>query len=200
MRHAYSCVSENTLSRVLPRIVEFRGISRGIEIRSQIPRFDFGATDLEVTILNTRLLLTSSSRSIAGATPDEQRESRVYPSSPHFPRVLALRPLASIAMIALAERAVDRRPTFARCIRAPSTLDLPLCWLTRLGRLPTRSSYERRGPPSSLSSSSSSPPSSLPLPLSLYVDALLQWRLINPLTQCCSFLLRPTKYLRDWQE
>lgn len=57
------------------------------------------------------------------------------------------------------------------------------CWLTRLGRLPTRSSYERRG---------SSPPPPLPLPLPLYIGTLLQWRLINPLTQCCSFLLDKT--------
>lgn len=70
----------------------------------------------------------------------------------------------SVAMLALHQRL--HQPWTCCC-----------CWLARLERLPTRSSYERRGP---------YPLLFLPL-FSLYIGTLLQWRLINPLTQCCSF-------------
>lgn len=104
----------------------------------------------------------------AGRPPSRVRPP---PRPPARPSVAMARCIGaagrSVAMLALHQR--PHQPWTCCCC----------CWLTRLERLPTRSSYERRG---------LSPLLPLPLPLfSLYIGTLLQWRLINPLTQCCSF-------------
>lgn len=91
-------------------------------------------------------------------TPGAQRipthDSVCAPYPPHFPRILPPPPLLS-PIPRIDATSCGPAPADVRVASEPRQPWTCRCWLTRLERLPTRSSYERRG---------SSPPSLFPSP------------------------------------
>lgn len=150
---------------------EFRSRSKNIEYREFRSNFreSAGATSRSLfslpecwavrSIAGARRACRESRRTTVGVCPPFRPTFPAFssPFSPLVPRIDATSCGPAPADVRVASE--PRQPWTCRC------------WLTRLGRLPTRSSYERRGSPLSPS-----------LSLLLYIGTLLQWRLINPLT------------------